>query len=31
MFEGGLETTKPIAEAMQEAKELGFEAIELAI
>jgi hexulose-6-phosphate isomerase len=31
MFEGGLEGTKPIAEAMQEAKELGFEAIELAI
>ncbi len=31
MFEGGLEATKPIAEAMQEAKDLGFEAIELAI
>ena len=31
MFEGGLEATKPIAEAMQEAKELGFEVIELAI
>lgn len=31
MFEGGLEATKPIAEAMQEAKEIGFEAIELAI
>lgn len=31
MFEGGLEAAKPIAEAMQEAKELGFEAIELAI
>ena len=31
MFEGGLEAEKPIAEAMQEAKELGFEAIELAI
>jgi len=31
MFEGGLEATKPIAEAMREAKELGFEAIELAI
>ncbi|MBW8040573.1 MAG: sugar phosphate isomerase/epimerase [Planctomycetes bacterium] len=31
MFEGGLEATKPIAEAMQEAKELGFEAIELAV
>ncbi|HIJ51795.1 MAG TPA: sugar phosphate isomerase/epimerase [Planctomycetes bacterium] len=31
MFEGGLEAEKPIAEAMQEAKELGFDAIELAI
>jgi hexulose-6-phosphate isomerase len=31
MFEGGLEATKPIEEAMQEAKELGFEAIELAV
>ncbi|MBA7609693.1 hypothetical protein ES703_16884 [subsurface metagenome] len=31
MFEGGLEATKPIAEAMQEAKELGFDAIELAV
>ena len=31
MFEGGLEAKKPIAEAMQEAKELGFDAIELAI
>ena len=31
MFEGGLEAQKPIAEAMQEAKELGFDAIELAI
>ena len=31
MFEGGLEAEKPIAEAMQEAKELGFEAIELAV
>ena len=31
MFEGGLEATKPIEDAMQEAKELGFEAIELAI
>ncbi|MHC4640672.1 MAG: sugar phosphate isomerase/epimerase family protein [Planctomycetota bacterium] len=31
MFEGGLEATKPIAEAMYEAKKLGFEAIELAI
>jgi len=31
MFEGGLEARKPITEAMQEAKELGFDAIELAI
>lgn len=31
MFEGGLEARKPIAEAMREAKELGFDAIELAI
>ena len=31
MFEGGLEATKPIAEAMRQAKQLGFEAIELAI
>ena len=31
MFEGGLEAKKPIAEAMQEAKDLGFEAIELCI
>jgi len=31
MFEGGLEATKPITKAMQEAKELGFDAIELAI
>lgn len=31
MFEGGLEATKPIEEAMREAKELGFEAIEPAI
>ena len=31
MFEGGLEARKPIAEAMKEAKELGFDAIELAI
>ncbi|MDH4241562.1 MAG: sugar phosphate isomerase/epimerase [Phycisphaerae bacterium] len=31
MFEGGLEATKPIAEAMQDAKDLGFEAIELAV
>ncbi len=31
MFEGGLEAKRPIAEAMQEAKDLGFDAIELAI
>ena len=31
MFEGGLEASKPVAEAIQEAKELGFDAIELAI
>jgi hexulose-6-phosphate isomerase len=31
MFEGGLEANRPIAEAMQEAKKLGFDAIELAI
>ncbi len=31
MFEGGLEANKPITEAMQEAKELGFDAIELAV
>ena len=31
IFEGGLEGTKPIAQAMKEAKILGFEAIELAI
>ena len=31
MFEGGLEAKRPIAEAMQEAKYLGFDAIELAI
>jgi len=31
MFEGGLEAEKPITEAMQEAKELGFDAIELAV
>jgi L-ribulose-5-phosphate 3-epimerase len=31
MFEGGLEATRPIAEAMQEAKRLGFDAIELAV
>jgi len=31
MFEGGLEAQRPIAEAMQEARELGFDAIELCI
>ena len=31
MFEGGLEARKSITEAMQEAKDLGFDAIELAI
>jgi L-ribulose-5-phosphate 3-epimerase len=31
MFEGGLEAKRPIAEAMQEAKNLGFDAIELAV
>jgi len=31
MFEGGLEARKAITEAMQEAKDLGFDAIELAI
>ena len=31
MFEGGLEANKPISEAMQEAKDFGFDAIELAI
>ena len=31
MFEGGLEAEKSISEAMQEAKDLGFDAIELAI
>jgi len=31
MFEGGLEAEKPITKAMQKAKELGFDAIELAI
>ncbi len=31
IFEGGLEARKPITEAMQEAKDLGFDAIELAI
>lgn len=31
MFEGGLEATRPISEAMQEAKDLGFDSIELCI
>jgi len=31
MFEGGLEAKKPITEAMQQAKKLGFDAIELCI
>ena len=31
MFEGGLEAEKPITDAMQEAKRLGFDAIELAV
>jgi len=31
MFEGGLEAKKPVGEAMQEAKDAGFESIELAI
>jgi len=31
MFEGGLEAQKPLAQAMTEAKELGFDAIELCI
>jgi hexulose-6-phosphate isomerase len=31
MFEGGLEGKKPIAEAIAEAKQLGFDAIELCI
>ena len=30
-FEGGLEATKPRAEAMQDARDLGFDAIELTI
>lgn len=30
-FEGGLDASRPIVEAMQEAKDLGFDAIELAI
>lgn len=31
IFEGGLEATLPVADAMQQAKDLGFDAIELAI
>lgn len=31
MFEGGLEAQKPVADAMAEAKNLGFDAIELCI
>jgi hexulose-6-phosphate isomerase len=31
MFEGGLEAQRPIADAMREAKRLGFDAIELAV
>jgi hexulose-6-phosphate isomerase len=31
MFEGGLEAKKPVVEAMQEARNLGFDAIELCI
>ena len=31
MFEGGLEATLPVAEAMRQAKDLGFDAIELCI
>ena len=31
MFEGGLEATRPVAEAMQEARDVGFDAIELCI
>ena len=31
MFEGGLEGQKPVVEAMQEAKAMGYEAIELCI
>jgi hexulose-6-phosphate isomerase len=31
MFEGGLEAKKPLADAMAEAKNLGFDAIELCI
>ncbi|MHC4431264.1 MAG: sugar phosphate isomerase/epimerase family protein [Planctomycetota bacterium] len=31
MFEGGLEAQRPIADAMRQAKQLGFDAIELAV
>jgi len=31
MFEGGLDAKKPLSQAMQEAKDLGFDAIELAV
>lgn len=31
MFEGGLEGKKPVVEAMQDAKDMGYEAIELCI
>ena len=31
MFEGGLEATLPVADAMAQAKELGFDAIELCV
>lgn len=31
MFDGGLEARKPVKEAMQEARDLGFDAIELCI
>ena len=31
MFEGGLEAALPVADAMAQAKELGFDAIELCV
>ena len=31
IFEGGLEGTLPISEAMEQARQLGFDAIELGI
>ncbi len=31
MFEGGLEASRPITEAMQEARDIGFDAIELCV